>query len=132
MEHLFDQVRPPIDKFEKLLVEVFSQVAAVDAIWVRERAIRKPCKRMHPHQPNDDCPGTGAVKKFVRAVWLQCRRATRGDVEAMQTRAKELEVRTLNTEFLLHIEWVVDDLPSDKIVPSCIYRRHGPRLVEVP
>jgi hypothetical protein len=123
MEHLFQQVRPPIDAFESLVIEVFSAVAAVDAIWIRERPLKEPCTRPHPHQPDASCPGAGPVKKYARGIWVQCRRATPGTVEALERRARELEVRAVNTAFLLHIEWIVDALPSDKTVPSCVYRR---------
>lgn len=122
MQHLFEQVRPPIDDFEALLIRVFSEVPSVDAIWVREVRM-KPCSRAHPHAPDDSCPGSGVRKRLCRVVWLQLARRSIADTERIHKLHEELQIRIINQPFALEVRWLVDDLPPATEAPSCVFRR---------
>lgn len=111
MQHLLVP-RGPIDPFEQTLINAFSSVRTVEAIWVREvRALARD-----------------EMKRFTRVVWLQLRSASFGDRRQIKDLADELVVRVTNQPFGLEIRCVVDDLPPADIAPSCIYRRGSGRV----
>lgn len=110
MDH-FDQTRPPIDTFELTLINAYSDLNIVEAIWVRD----VPC-------PARETPAV--TKTFLRCVWLQLARIP-GSLRPLEVRAQELGVRTLKEPFDLEIHWVADDLPPLPVAPSCIYRRRA-------
>lgn len=121
MFHLLKQVRPPIDAFESLLINVFSAIRSVEAIWVRE--IREPpCTLQHPHPPVQGCGGF-VPRQYTRVVWLQLRTKSVGDTREIMQRAQELVVRTTAEHYGVEVRCLVDDLPPADIAPSCIYRR---------
>ena len=103
MQHLFNP-RPLIDSFEQTLINAFSPLKSVQAIWIREsRSVGQP--------------------KFARIVWLQLSHRSLGDFRQIEALTAELQVRVTDTPFTLEIRWVVDDLPPAAICPSCIFRR---------
>jgi hypothetical protein len=105
MLHLYETPRAPIDGFEVALINAFSSVRTVDAIWVRE--VQSPL----------------GDKKYIRSVWLQLARRSLGDFRQFEALLKELKIRTLSADFELELHWVVDDLPPAVIAPSCVWRR---------
>lgn len=117
MLHLLDQVRPPIDAFERTLIDVFSQLPSVQAIWIRE--VRDVTPQLRPD---------GTPKRYTRAVWLQFARRSRTDLEKADALARELQVRVIAEPFSLEVRVVVDDLPPAAIAPSCIFKRGSGRV----
>jgi len=127
MEHLLQQVRPPIDDYERLLVNVFSVIPNVAAIWMREVQNLTPCTLAHPHQPSEQCPGR-AAKKWTRTVWVQFTRRSAGDVQRVYQLYNELSLRTIDRPFNLELHYTVDELPPSAVAPSCIFRRGSGRI----
>ncbi len=117
MQHLLDQVRPPIDDFEVALINAYSTLKSVQAIWVRE--VRDVAAKKGP---------SGVPKRFTRAVWLQLTHRSLGDFRAMESLTNELQVRALSQPFELEVRWIVDDLPPAAVAPSCIFRRGSGRV----
>lgn len=110
VEHLFQQVRPPIDEFEQTLINAFSPLKSLQAIWVREiKSITGP-------------------KTSERAVWLQLGRRSRGDERAIDALVQELRVRIIDAPFFASFHVIVDDLPPAAVAPSCIFRRGSGRV----
>ncbi|APU88980.1 hypothetical protein Rctr197k_184 [Virus Rctr197k] len=121
MLHLFDQVRAPIDDFERLLIKVFSEIPVIDAIWIREKQAVQPCPKRHPHASDATCPGV--QKRYLRSVWLQLAHRSIAAVNAIHQLHDELQVRILHMPFALEVRWIVDELPPSDVAPSCVYRR---------
>lgn len=111
--HLLEQVRPPIDAFEGALINAFSAIGSVQAIWVRE--VR-------------NLSTDANTKRLMRSVWLQLGRRNRGDIRRIEALQNELTIRTLTAPYGVEVHWVVDDLPPAAIAPSCIFRRGSGRV----
>lgn len=112
MEHLLAQVRPAIDLFETMLLNAFSNLRTVEAIWIREvQALARD-----------------ETKRFTRIVWLQLGRRSASDLQLIKTLGAELVVRIMNQPFGLEVRVLVDELPPVDIAPSCIYRRGSGRV----
>jgi hypothetical protein len=121
MLHLLKQVRPPIDAFEVTLLNAFSNLRSVEAIWIRE-VNDAPCGLKHPHPTVPSCAGV-VPRRYTRAVWLQLRGRSLGDHREIQARTQELLTRTTAEHFGVEVRVIVDDLPPAAIAPSCIFRR---------
>jgi hypothetical protein len=106
MYHLLHQVRPTVDAFETLLINAFSSVRTVEAIWVREVG--------------------GTNGRYLRAVWVQLGRAS--DLREIEALGREIVLRTHDAPFDVEIRVVIDDLPPSAVAPSCIYRRGSGRV----
>jgi hypothetical protein len=121
MEHLYNQVRPPIDKFELTLINAFADFMNVHAIWVREMPL--------PVNDPDERIRTEALKLAKRgvlstkAVWLQLDRLP-NHFEAYIARMDEFYKHVCFEPFNIHFEYIVDDFPPGAHAPSCIYRRN--------
>ena len=111
MQHLYDGPRGPVDAFEQVLINAFSSIRNVDAIWVRE------------------VPQPGGPKRFLRSIWLQFARRSASDQNRCRALLQELQVRVLNEDFSVELHYVVDELPPAPIAPSCIWRREPLKLV---
>lgn len=122
MENLLQQVRQPIDDFEATLVNAFSAIPGVEAIWVREVRNFLPCPATHPHPPNLACGGR-ATRQLMRHVWLQLHRRNLSDRRAIAQLGAELTVRIMEQPFGVVIHQIVDDLPPAVVLPSCLFRR---------
>lgn len=105
MQHIYDGPRAPIDAFEVTLINAFTTVATVDAIWVRE------------------VQAAGTEKKYIRSVWLQLCRRSPGTVRQIESLVRELKVRTMNSDFELEVHFLIDELPPAAVAPSCVWRR---------
>lgn len=117
MLHLLNQVRPTIDEFERTLINAYSTIQSVQAIWVREV----------PSVTVERGPD-GTPKRFTRSVWLQLGRRSRTDERKIEELTDELQIRIISQPFALEVRCVVDDLPPAAIAPSCIFRRGSGRV----
>lgn len=113
MLHLFEAVRPPIDDVERMLVDVFARVHAVEAVWVRELP-----RILTPR----DQPGH-AHKRYTRAFYVQLARRSASATAELERLGREIAVRTRAAPYLVDVRVVVDDLPPSDVAPSCVFRR---------
>lgn len=108
MYHLLHQVRPALDDFERTVINAFSSIRTVEAVWVREVSSLKG--------------------RYVRAIWVQLGRHSAGDLRQVKLLGEELVLRAHGAPFDVEVRVVVNDLPPDAVAPSCIYRRGSGRV----
>ena len=100
---ILEPPREPIDDFERTLINAFSPLRTVHAVWIREVSV------LGSH-------------RYTRRVWLELSLWSPEDLRTAERLVEELKTRCISQPFYVEVEWVLGSPPRD-IAPACIWRR---------